>query len=171
MNEEELKIIYASAPVEETPLEIISFSASWFSKTYYLQRQFTEEIQVELETGEIVDVDYAPMSIDQASSNADLNYERNIVVQMVNDIIALEQDNYDPEINGDEQPLFQSRGYIAYRNGDISPIKTTVISLPVRKMKRDSVGTIVNTSTTPSNSSSTGEVVTVTRAPMLKGFK
>lgn len=170
MTPEEIKKIYASAPVDQTELEVISFNASWFSKTYYLQRQFTEDIQVTLETSSVVDVLYAPMNIDQASSNADLNYERNITIQMVNDLIASENDNYDPLINGSEMPVFQSRGYIAYRDGTISDIKYGPITLPVRRIKTNNQGAVINVTTKPGNESSTGETATVTRVPMLKGF-
>lgn len=170
MTPDEIKKIYASAPVDQTTLEVVSFSASWFSKTYYLQRQFTEDIQVTLEDDSVVDVLYTPMSIEQASSNADLNYERNITIQMVNDLIASENDNYNPEIHGSEMPMFQSRGYIAYRDGTISSIQFGPVSLPVRRMKTNNQGTVINVTTKPSNESSTGEIATVTRVPMLRGF-
>lgn len=170
MTPEEIRIIYASAPVDEAELEVVSFSASWFSKTYYLQRQFTEDIKVTLEDDSEVDVMYAPMNIDQASSNADLNYERNITIQMVNDIMASENDNYNPITNGDEMPIFRSRVYIAYRDGTISSLKYGPISLPVRKMSTTDQGTSVSVSSKPSNESATGEIATVTRVPMLKGF-
>lgn len=170
MTDEEVKKIYASAPVERENIEIISISASWFSKTYYLQRQVTDDLQIKLETGETVIANYVPMSIDQASNNDDLTYERNIVFEMVNDIIASENDSYDPEIHGKELPMFTSRGYILYRNGDVSNIKGAPIKLPLRRMRRDTVGTIANVSTKPGNEAATGEIATVTRVPFLRGF-
>lgn len=170
MTPDEIKAIYASAPVGEAELEIISLSASWFSQTYYLQRQFTENIQVTLESDSVVTVLYAPMNIDQASSNADLSYERNITIQIVNDLIAAEHDNYDPEVHGNEMPQFQSRGYIYYRDGTISSLKYGPITLPVRRMINNNRGSSINVTTKPSNESATGEIATVTRVPMLKGF-
>ena len=170
MTDEEIREIYASAPVSKTVIEVVELSAPWFNKTYYLQRQMTESIEVTLETGELVVAEYVPMSIDQSSSNADLNYERNIVIQQVNDIIASEQSRYDSDIHGDELPMFTSRGYVLYRNGDISQIKQPPIRLPVRKMRRDDKGTLFNVTTKPANQSATGEMCTVTRVPMVKGF-
>lgn len=170
MTDEEIRSIYASAPVEKEILEVISIHASWFSKTYYLQRQVTDDITITLETGETVVANYVPMSIDQASSNDDLTYERNIVFEMVNDIIANENDSYDPEIHGKELPVFTSRGYILYRNGDISQIKGAPITLPLRRMRRDTVGTIANVSTKPGNEAATGEIATITRVPFYRGF-
>ncbi len=170
MTPDEIKSIYASAPVGKTELEVISFYAPWFSKTYYLQRQFTEDIQVKLETDVVVDVLYAPMNIDQASSNADLNYERNISIQMVNDLIAAENDNYDPEVNGNQTPIFQSRGFVAYRDGTISDIKYGPITLPVKTIKTNNQGAVINVTTKPGNDYATGETATVTRVPMLRGF-
>ena len=167
MTDEEIRQIYASAPVSKEVIEVFELSASWFTKTYYLQRQMTDEIEVPLETGEVVIASYAPISADQSSSNADLNYERNIVIQQVNDIIASEQSRYDPDIHGDELPMFTSRGYILYRNGDISQIKQPPIRLPIRKMRRDDRGTLFNVTTKPANQWATGEVATTTRGPML----
>jgi hypothetical protein len=170
MTPDDIKKIYASAPVDRTTLEVVSFSASWFSKTHYLQRQFTDDIQVTLETGVVVNVLYAPMNLEQASSNSDLNYERNVTIQQVNDIIASENDNYDPETNSDEMPVFQSRGYIAYRDNTISAIQYGPITLPVRSMTTNNQGTIISITTKPGNEYATGEMATVTRVPMLKGF-
>ncbi len=135
MTPDEIKAIYANAPVEQSTLEVISFSASWFSQKYYLQSQFAKDIQVVLEDNFTVDALYAPMSIDQSSSNADLNHERNLVIQMVNDLIASENDNYDPVTHGAETPIFQSRGYICYRDGTISDLQFGPISLPVKKIQ------------------------------------
>lgn len=170
MTPDEIKEIYASAPVDRTEMEMVSFSAPWFSKVYHLQRQFTEDIELTLETGEVVDVAYAPMSIDQASSNADLNYERNISIQMVNDIIASENDNYDPDLHYGMNPQFQSRGFIAYRDGTFSGVKYGPVTLPIKQIKTNNQGAVINVTTKPSNEYATGEIATVTRVPMLKGF-
>lgn len=172
MNSEELKAIYANAPVSSTPFEVISLHAPWFSQTYYLQNVTTDEIQVTLETDEVVNVIYAPMGLGQSSSNGDLNYERNIIIQMVNDIIASEQDNFDPEIHNPLDQYVQSRGYIYYRTGDISSIQTTPVISYIRDITTDSETCSANIrlSSKPSNESATGEVATITRVPMLKGF-
>lgn len=172
MNSEELKKIYASAPVSSTPFEVVSITAPWFSQTYHLQNVMTEAIQVTLETSEVVTVNYAPMNVGEASSNADLNYERNIVFQMVNDILAAEQSNFDPDIHDPRDQKVQSRGYIYYRTGDISSLQTSVTTTYVRDITRDSESGSANVriSSKPSNESATGEVATVTRVPMLRGF-
>lgn len=172
MNSQELKAIYASAPVSSTPFEVVSISAPWFSKTYHLQNVFTEDIQVKLETGVFVDVLYAPMSLSQSSSNADLNYERSFVIQFVNDMIANEQSKFNPDIHDPYGQIVQSRGYIYYRNGTISDIQTGVITTRVKEIMRDSKtgGATVKVSTKPANETATGEVATIRRVPMLKGF-
>ncbi len=172
MNSQELREIYASAPVSSTPFEVVSIQAPWFSKTYYLQNVFTEDIQVTLETGAVVDVLYAPMSLGESSSNADLNYERTIIIQYVNDILAAEQENYNPDIHNPDDQLVKSRGYIYYRSGLISPLQTSVVTTRVRDIIRDSEtgASKVRISSKPANETATGEVATVRRVPMLKGF-
>lgn len=172
MNSEELKKLYASAPVGKTDFEVASIHAPWFSRTYYLQNMFTEVVQVKLETGVFVDAEYAPMSIGKASSNADLNYERNIVVGMVNDILAAEQSNFDPDVHNPDSQYVQSRTYIRYDDGTVSDIQSSVITTYVRDITRDSktYSSTIRISSKPANETATGEVATVKRVPMLKGF-
>lgn len=172
MNSEELKKLYASAPVVTTEFEVASIHAPWFSRVYYLQNVFTETVRVRLETGAFVDADYAPMSLGKASSNADLNYERNIVISQVNDILAAEQARFNPAIHDLDAQYIQSRMYIRYADGTISNMQGTVVTTYVRDITRDSktYSSTVRISSKPVNESATGEVATVSRVPMLKGF-
>lgn len=171
MTDDEIRECYASAPTDRIPFEVVSISASWFSKTYHLQCVFTEEIEVTLDTGETVTVDYVPMSLTQSNSSADLTYERTILIQWANDVIAAEGDNYDPAIHGDEMPQVSGRIYVYYRNGDISAIKGAPVTLPVRSESRDETGTTLNISAKPVNDSPTGEIFDVIKFPGLRGFQ
>lgn len=172
MNSDEIKEIYANAPVESSDFEVIAIKAPWFSKDYYLQNIDTESLDVVLETGETVNVIYAPMAIGQSSSNADLNNERSIVLQEVNDIIAEEQSNFNPDLHDNKDAKIEHRGYIRYRNGDVSSLQTSVISVTIRELTRDSENgnTSIIASSKPANESSTGERATIKRVPMLRGF-
>lgn len=172
MTSDELKAVYASAPVSSTPFEVITLSAPWFSQKYYLQNVDTDPIDVVLETSETVTVSYVPMGIGQTSSNGDLNYERTITIQYVNDLIAAEQSNFDPDVHDPEDAVIESRGYIYYRNGDISSIQTSVTTLRVMDVARDSENgaTSITTSSKPANETATGEVATINRVPMLRGY-
>lgn len=172
MTSEELKKLYASAPVAKIDFEVASIHAPWFSKVYYLQNMFTETVSVKLETGVFVSAEYAPMALGKASSNADLNYERNIVVGMVNDILAAEQSNFDPDIHDPDTQYVQSRIYIRYADGTISDIQSSVVTTYVRDITRDSktYSSTIRISSKPVNDSATGEVATISRVPMLKGF-
>ena len=164
----ELREIFVSAPVSKTELEVIELSASWFSKTYYLQNQVAEEISVTLETSDVVDVDYVPMNISQSSSNGDLNDSKSITIQYVNDIVATEMDNYNPL--SDDKPILSSRLYTLYRDGTVSDIKAGPIKLPINELTRTEEGTSITASSRPVNNTGTGEIATVERAPMLRGF-
>lgn len=172
MTTDELKAIYANAPVESTDFEVVTLKAPWFSQDYHLQNIDTEDIEVTLEDNSVVTAKYAPMSIGQSSSNADLNNERTVVLQDVNDIIASEQSNYDPDIHNPEDAKIESRGYIYYRNGTVSSLQTSVTSVTVREVTRDSrnANSSIRASSKPANDSATGERATVTRVPMLRGF-
>jgi hypothetical protein len=168
ITDDELREIYTNAPVVKDTFEVITIKASWFSRDYHLQHAFTEDIDVELETSEIVTAEYAPMRVNQANSNADMVYERTIDIQQVNDIIASEVALRDPEST--ELPVVESRGYVMYRDGTVSQLKTAVIRTEISKTTRNEVGTSISSSTKPVNAQATGTVVTTTLVPMLKGF-
>lgn len=162
----ELREIYASAPVAKDTFEVITLKSSWFE--YHLQNAFTEGVEVQLEDDSVVFAEYAPMGLGQASSNADLSYERTIVIQQVNDIIGEELAKRDPE--SDELPVIQSRGYVMYRDGTVSQLKTPVIETELNKTTRNETGTSFSTSVKPVREQATGEVDTVSRVPMLRAF-
>lgn len=172
MTSDELKEIYANAPVASTQFEVVTLKAPWFSKDYHLQNMLTEDIDVIFETNETVTANYAPMGLGQTSSNADLNYERKIIIQYVNDIIASEQARFDPDIHDPRDSVIESRGYIYYRNGDVSGLQTSVTTVGIREVIRDAENGAVSitTSSKPANESATGEVATIKRVPMLRGF-
>ena len=167
VTDQELREIFANAPVIKDTFEVITLTASWFSQDYHLQNTFTEGVEVDID-GTPTLAQYAPMEIGQTSSNADLTYERSIVIQQVNDIVAGEVANRDPESN--ELPVIQSRGYVMYRDGSVSQIKTPVISTQITKLNRDGVGTSITSSAKPVNAQATGELTTTTRFEMMKGF-
>lgn len=165
----DLREIYANAPVVKDIFEVISVSAPWFTRTYYLQNTFTDGVDITLEDNvTVVTAEYAPMTIGLASSNADMSYTREFTIQQVNDVIAAEIAGRDPALR--QKVRVESRGYLMYRDGTISLLKTPVVGTEVTKTSRDSIGTTISTATKPVNNTSTGEVATVTRVPMLKGF-
>ncbi len=172
MNSDEIKAIYANAPVDSTDFELITIIAPWFSQKYHLQNVDTDDIDITLETDEVVTANYVPMSIGKSSSNADLNNERSIVIQEFNDIIASEQSNFDPDVHDKRDAKIEHRGYIYYRNGDVSSIQTPVTSVTIRELTRDSknANTMIRAASKPANNSATGERATVNRVPMLRGF-
>lgn len=169
-SDEDLKKIFASAPVDESYIEIVALKADWFTQSYYLQNQIaTEEgVDVVLETGETVNAMYAPMSLGQSSSNDDLNDERTISIQRVNDIIASEAERFDPDT--DDLPVLESRIYIIYRDGTTSSLKSPVVSLPVTQIAMDTKGATLTASTKPVNDVATGFIYSNKRFPMQKGI-
>ena len=171
ITDSELREIYANAPIVMDTFEVITITATWFTQDYHLQHAFTEGVDVELVSGgAVVTAEYAPMRIDQANSNADMTYERTIVIQQVNDIIATEIALRDPLANIGDLPVLQSRSYVMYRDGSNARIASTVISTQITKTSRNEQGTSITSSTKPVNAQATGEVATTTRVPMLEGF-
>lgn len=166
--DEELMDIYINAPVEKSPLEVISLYASWFSKKYYLQNVITDDIEVVLETGETVVAEYSPMKISSTGNNSDMEYNKTVTFAAVNDIIAEELSRRD--YNTTERPVLESRMYIMYRDGSVSSLRSPVHTTKVNGVSRNTDGSVFNTSRKPVTLQQTGELVTTERVPMIKGF-
>lgn len=168
ITDDDLREIFTNAPVVKDTFEVITISASWFSQDYHLQNVFTDGIDVELSSGNTVTADYAPMSLGQSNSNADLIYERSIVIQGVNDIIASEIASRSPTTS--ELPKVSSNMFIMYRDGTVSESRAVINTTEISSISRDEIGTTIVSSTKPVNAQATGELATTTRVPMLKGF-
>ena len=168
ITDDELKTIFASAPVSKTMVEVISLTASWFSQEYHLQNQIGDVITVTFENGQVVDAYPAPMNITDASSNEDLTYQKTLSIENVNDLIATELERFDPSIH--EPPMMTSRMFIYYRDGTITGIKGSPIRLKVGKMDLNELGVQLSATAKETNTSATGERMTNARFPMQRGF-
>ncbi len=167
IDDDELRAIYANAPLPKTAFVVISFEASWFDQTFYLQNVSTDDIDVVLESGETITAQYAPMTYTEAGNNDDMSYSRSVLVQQCNDLIAAQMDNRDRD--DDNYVTVKFRTYVMYRDGTIGDIKLPVVSTQVISMSRNYQGAKIDTSTKPITKTSTGEKQTTTRIPMLKG--
>lgn len=173
LTDDDLKEIFTSAPVSMTDFEVIEVNAPWFTDgAYFIQNVDVNGVNVTLESGIEVLAIYAPASITQASSNSDLNYERKITLQDVNDIIANEIDNYKPEDwrKGAGMLVVKSRSYIMYRDGSVSKIKSGPIIMKSDSIDFSEEGAAFSPSTKTVNENATGERFTTTRFKGLKGF-
>lgn len=168
ITDSDLREIYANAPVVKDQFEVISLEADWFSQNYYLQNVFVDGVTVTLDDGTEVLAEYAPMSLGQTSSNADMSFERTVNIQMVNDKIANEMSNYNPDV--DDMPTFNSRVFVMYRDGSVSSQKTSVITTEVTKVTRSEQGASITTRLRPVSEQATGIVANTTLCPMLAGF-
>lgn len=166
ITDSELREIYANAPVIKDTFEVITLRSSWFE--FHLQNTFAgETITVTFEDGRVIEAVYAPMRVEQANSNADMNYTRRVVIQAINDLIA-EQIANRPD-GSDEKPVIEGRVYVMYRDGTISQVKGPVVKTEVLRVTRDSQGANIDTATKPINDIATGEIATISRVPMLRG--
>lgn len=169
VNDEELREIYANAPLPKTAFIVVSLDATWFTQKFYLQNVSTDDIEVVLETGETVVAEYAPMNYTEAGNNDDMSYTRTVLIQQVNDIIAAQMDNRQYGDNSNVNVEF--RTYIMMRDGTISSIKDRVVRTQVVSLQRNAQGAKIDTSTKPITKTTTGEKQTTTRFPMLKGHQ
>ena len=171
INDEELKEIYVNAPIEKSTFEVLTLKATWFSQDYYLQNAFNENIEITLETSEVVTALYAPFESGEGENNEELNYEKNVILQNINDLIAKETENFNPDLPEDERlPKLESRVFKVYRDGTYEIANVAPIRVDTKNMTRDEFGVTINATTKPVNSQATGETATVNRVPMLRAF-
>lgn len=170
ITDDELKYIYANAPVEKERFEVVVISCEWFTETFYLQYAFGEDIEVTLDDGSVVTAQYAPMASELSESTDDVSFERKLTIMQANDLIANQIALRDPVLHKGIYPTLASYLYVMYRDGTVSALKSTPVKTLVLSVSRTTEGAVLSTSTSPVNQASTGEVATVSRVPMLEPY-
>lgn len=150
-------------------VEVVEISHSSFG-SIYLCGQLADSFSVTLETGEVVQVVYAPMKVEKESSSNILLGDRTITIQGVNDLIAEKEESI--PVDSDEKPIVKIRSFVAYNDGSISGVASGPFKLFVSQLDRneENLASKITASTVPTNIAETGEVCTITRAPMCEGF-
>lgn len=169
--DQELIDIYVNAPIEKDRFEVVKLEAQWFTETYFLQTTYSEVIEAEVD-GVLQSLQYAPFETGGQTSSDELEYRVAVVIQYVNDLIAKQSDNFDPSLRGDARlPKVTIYEFISYRDGTFKQSTAKPITMRLNMVSRDEDGTSLEASTIPTNSQTTGEIVTTTRFPMLKAFQ
>lgn len=164
----ELMEIYSNAPVIKDTFQVYCIYASWFSEKVYFQNRFVDGVDVTLEDDTEVTAIFLPVSATESGNNGDMSYSRSLVIQAVNDRIAHEISLRD--YDSDEYITVETRLYVMYRNGLSVQMKNDVITTKVSETTRNEKGTSVSSTSTPVTLQSTGERVSVSKVPMIKGW-
>lgn len=149
-------------------LELIELSHPNFSTTYCIVRNAVEGVTVKLETGQFVFFDYYPLSLEGSTVREDLDYIIKIKVGDLGEIIPNELDNVSSAEGGFQiKPTLM---YRSYRSDELRVPMFGPLRLEVTEFNFVKDGAEFEAKAPLLNINRTGEVYTLDRFPMLRGF-
>jgi len=148
-------------------LELVEISHPNFSKVYRVVRNAIAGVTVTLEDASVVTFDYYPLAITPTGSNTDLDQALQVQVGDLGSIIPPELDLVDAAGGFIVKPVLL---YRTYRSDDldtplIGPLKFQIDNIAFQKE-----GATISASAPRLNLNQTGELYSMDRFPMLRGF-
>jgi hypothetical protein len=148
-------------------LELIELSHSDFSKTYRIVRNATNGITVTLEDSSTATFDYYPLRIEADDTRDNLDQSFTITLGDLGEILPVELDAIETNGGFTEKPVMV---YRTYRSDDLSAPLFGPLTLEVESFAFDNKGATFIAKAPSLNINKTGEIYTLERFPMLRGF-
>lgn len=149
-------------------LELIELSHPDFSQVYRVVRNAVEGITVKLETGADEFFDYYPLAIEASTVREDLDYIINIKIGELGEVIPMELDLVAGAANGFQiKPLIK---YRTYRSDELLAPMFGPLNLEITEFNFVKDGAEFEAKAPLLNINRTGEVYTLDRFTMLRGF-
>lgn len=149
-------------------LECIEFAHPSFSQTYRFVRNATDGVTVTHEDAATFNYEYLPLKIDRGNTSDDLDQTINITLGDLGTIFPAELDRIR---NGAYFATKPTLKYRVYRDDDLSAPLMSIQLLEVGSMVRDGTGAATFTAQAAQlNSTKTGEIYSIDRFPMVRGF-
>jgi hypothetical protein len=150
-------------------LELIEISHPNFTQTYYLVRNAINGVTVTLEDDTEQEFDYYPLVITPEGSGDNLDQVLNLRFGDLGEILPTELNSiYDSEGAGFEtKPTLK---YRTYRSDDLTAPLHGPLIFEISSISFNKQGATFEATAPRLNSTSTGEVYTTNRFPMLRGF-
>lgn len=147
--------------------ETIELTHPSFSKIYRLVRNKTDGLTATLETAASVLFDYCPMRIGRESLQDDLDYSIAIELGDLGEIVPIELDAVADDDDFSTKPVIK---YRLFRSDDLTAPMFGPTSLEVTEFSFTKTGCKFNAHAPLLNLARTGEVYSLVRFPMLRGF-
>ena len=152
---------------EVVELDLIEISHSGFSQTYRLVRNDTEGVTVTLETEVDATFAYCPIKLKKPASTTDLDFKIEIEIGDVGEIIAKEVNRLFAMDALQVKPAFI---YRSYRSDDLTEPMFGPVELEISKVTLNKTGATFTAEAKTLNLTQTGELYTIQRFPMMRGF-
>lgn len=148
-------------------LELLEISHPAFTKVYRIVRNAVQGITVTLETGASAAFDYYPLRIENNGSRDDLDQSFTITLGDLGEVLPVELDNVSNADGFGVKPVVT---YRTYRSDDLSRPLFGPVLLEVESFAFNREGSTFTAKAPSLNINKTGEIYTLERFPMLRGF-
>jgi len=138
-----------------------------FSKTYYVVRNAVNGLTVTLEDSSEQEFIYYPMKIITSALKDDLDYGIRVDFGDLGEVIPIEFDSVFTADTFDTKPTVK---YRSYRSDDLTGPMWGPVTLEVAAFNFDHQGASFEARAPQLNRNRTGELYTIDRFPMLRGF-
>jgi hypothetical protein len=157
---------FLKTPANIVMLELIELSHPDFTKTYRLVRNATNGVTVTLETAASATFEYYPLKINKGDTRENLDQSITLTFGDLGEVLPNELDVVLEANNFVTKPILK---YRIYRSDDLTaPLE--VITLEVQSISFQKIGAVIEARSKALNINKTGEIYTIDRFPMLKGF-
>lgn len=149
-------------------LDLIEISHPNFTKVYRKVRNAQDGITVTLETSEVAAFEYAPMVVTASESRDNLDFGFDITFGDLGEILPIEMDAVFSVPGG--MLIYPTFKYWTYRSDNLTKPLFGPVVLEITEFSFKGEGATFKATTPPLNVTSTGEIYSLERFPMLKGF-
>lgn len=147
--------------------ECIEISHPDFSQVFRFVRNHTDGLTTTLETTEVVTWDYCPVRIGQSELADDLDYGIQLEFGDLGEILPAEIDLVSQADSFATKPKLI---YRTYRSDDLDTVMLGPIELEIGDIAFNRTGATFEAAAPALNIHGTGEIYTIDRFPMLRGF-
>lgn len=148
-------------------LELLEISHPNFTKVYRIVRNAVKGITVKLETGDSASFDYYPMRIENDGMKGDLDQSFTITLGDLGEVLPKELDSVASAQGYNVKPVVT---YRTYRSDDLTRPLFGPVLLEVESFAFNREGSTFTAKAPSLNVNKTGELYTLERFPMLRGF-
>ena len=148
-------------------LELLEISHPDFTKVYRVVRNAVQGVTVTLETGASAAFDYYPLRIENNGSRDDLDQSFTITLGDLGEVLPVELDSVADADGFSVKPVVT---YRTYRSDDLSRPLFGPVLLEVESFAFNREGSTFTAKAPSLNINKTGEIYTLERFPMLRGF-
>lgn len=151
----------------EVQIELLEIAHPQFSRTYYLCRNYRKGVTVTLENSTERHFEYRPCKITKSANTDNLDAGLQISLGDLGTVIPAEIDRVEAVDGFNVMPTCK---YRVYRSTDLTAPYIGPFYFEIKNVSNNRTGATLEAKAPGLNFSKTGELYTIDRFPMLRGF-